>query len=234
MNACPGRMLAAFVLLLIGQSAISGAGAQTIQRLQVGLAPFALNYTGDLTNEDENFHRVYPGFNVSVQFESPRLVSPQLNFGFGKFTAQDRELEPVEGILPNTFVETNYFYFDATLRVRFLRRRKFRPHIGPGLGLLNFTPRGPNGNELADDLQSRNVDESYSTTSFFLPLMVGFTWRLNDFVAIGMDYKYFLLTTDYVDNIGELGQRSGNDRLSSLNIGLYLTPAARLRKGTWR
>jgi len=195
------------------------------QKLQFGFGFCGFTYQGDLNNTDENLHRIYPGLNISLQFDSRRRVSPQINFGLGKFIAQNNEIQPIEGQLPNAFVATNFYYFDLQLRVHFLKKKKIRPHLGFGLGMLNFTPRDEKGNELNLNQSTRaNSENQYSTSAFVTPLNIGLKISLNEVAGIGFDFNHYITNSDFLDNIGKLGTKNGNDALQQLVFTFYLTP----------
>lgn len=235
------QMMRLFLPLLFCLVMAGPAGAQqeprppkAPPRLQVGVGFYGLLYQGDLTPGDEWAHRVYPGFVANLQFEGPRFLSPQLNGGFGRVVAQDRNLANAQAegaTAPNTFVSTRFFHFDLVVRARFLRRRNFRPHVGIGAGLMNFTPSDRTGESLINQQNTRNATETYSTTGFYFPIVAGFTVRLNDFASLGLEYKRYALTNDYFDNVAALGTRTGNDRLHAAQLTLLLTPGAKLRLG---
>lgn len=192
--------------------------------LRVGLGLIGAGYVGDLNNNGQELFRFHPGVNISLQFASPKLITPQINAGFGKFVAQDREIGEVEGIQPNTFVETSFFWADFRLKVRFLRKHAFNPHISIGIGLLGFTPRDQDGNSLLDNFATRKDDEAtYGSITAAFPMSAGFDWKLNPILAIGLEYTHRFTGTDYLDNIGQLGTREGNDRLNTLMLNLYIT-----------
>jgi hypothetical protein len=230
-GALPALLTSLLLALLLLLFLAGPAGAQVKQRFQLGIGPYGMLYTGDLSTQKEWFHRVYPGLNLSLQFDSPKLIVPQLNAGFGKITGEDRNLEPVNGIQPNTFVSTTYFYIDGRFHLQFFRRQRFRPRVGLGFGLLNYTPKGQQGQNLQQQLQTRKEGEDYNTTAPHLPMTIGFKYSLNDFVSLGMDLTRFNVFTDYIDNIGELGTNPGNDRLNSLLVSIYFTPGYKKRLG---
>ena len=208
------------------------AFAQGSPKIQIGLGPSANFFYGDLQREDERIHRPYAGMNLALQFNSPRLISPQLNVGFGSYRTQDRAFEVDRNdVEPNTFASSNYFYLDFMLRIRPLQRRLFRPHAGVGIGIFAFNPKSVTGEELVNRLETRLPGEEYNTTTGTLPLNIGFTWAINDLVAFGMDYYRHVVFSDYLDNVGELGARSGNDGMNSIQMMVYLTPSYLKRRG---
>ncbi len=209
--------------------------AQGSPRFQIGAGPTVNWFYGDLQPEDERIHRPYAGMNIALQFNNPKFIGPQINAGFGSYRVQDRLFDPEipagEDVEPNTFASSNFFYLDFMLRIRPLKRRLFRPHGGVGIGLFNFNPKNVAGEELVNLPDTRLPQEEYNTTTGMLPLNVGFTWAINDLVSVGMDYYRHVVFSDYLDNVGELGTRSGGDGLNSLQIMVYLTPSYLKRRG---
>lgn len=188
--------------------------------LKVGVAFAGMNYIGDINPKKEGIHRVYPAANFSLAFESQKAILPTFNAGFGRFDAQNRNLSEVEGIQPNTFVRTQYFYANFLMKIQVLHKLPFHPHAGVGLGIYNFTPKDQNGNPLLNNQSTRKTGESYGSTAFMLPLNLGVQWRLNQYFSITLDYNHFFVFSDYLDNIGQLGSKKGNDKLHGLQLGL--------------
>ena len=198
-----------------------GQASQKPLRLGVGFMGAA--YNGDLTTNGDALHRFYPGFNFTLQFASEKLISPQLNAGFGRFVTQDRDIAPVEGIQPNTFVDTRFFHVDFRLKARFLREKMVHPYISAGLGLLGYTPRDQDGNNLLDNLSTRNEFETYGSIAASFPLSPGVEIEMSPLLILGLEYTFRPTTSDYLDNISELGTKDGNDRIQALILSLYVT-----------
>jgi opacity protein-like surface antigen len=201
---------------LLGQ----GAGQKP---LRVGLGLLGATYVGDLNTNGEALHRFYPGMGFSLQFVSPRRISPQLNTGFGKFVAQDRNLASTGSVEPNTFVQTPFFYVDFRLKARFLRERTVSPYLSAGIGLLGYTPKDEDEKSLLDNSSTREDGETYGSITAGFPLSVGTELRMSPFVALGLEYTYRLTGSDYLDNIGLVGPRAGKDKLQNLMLSFYFT-----------
>lgn len=198
-------------------------GQEEQKPLRLGLGFFGAAYQGDLTTNGDALHRFHPGANLSIQFASPALITPQINVGFGRFVAQDRDISAEGGIQPNTFVDTRFFFADFRLKARFLREELFHPYASVGIGLLGFTPRDADGNNLLDNISTRNDNETYGTITASFPLSVGMEYELSPLAMIGLEYSFRPVTSDYLDNISELGPKSGNDRLQILMLSIYFT-----------
>ncbi|MCZ2355801.1 MAG: hypothetical protein LC115_03760 [Bacteroidia bacterium] len=188
--------------------------------LKFGLGFLGITYNGDLNANEEYWHRFYPGGNLSLQFNSVRRLSPQLNIGFSKIIAQDRSLFQ-NGQKSNNYVETPFFWGNVLVKYRFYKTGRVRPHIAAGIGILGFNPKDIEGNNLASNQQTREPGETYSTTVLFFPLNAGVELKLNSFVAIALDYYRFNTTTDYLDNVGKLGKKRGKDILQGLQFTVF-------------
>ena len=208
-------------MLLVNAGLIAQTGPQ--KPLKMGLGLMGSAYVGDLNTNGESFSRFYPGVSISLQFASEKLIAPQLNTGFGRFLSQNRDLAAIDGIQPNTFVETPIFFVDFRLRVRFLRQTAINPYFSLGLGLLGYTPKDAAGNSLLDNLSTRVEGETYGSLTAGFPLSLGTEIQLSPLLGIGLEYTYRLTTSDYLDNISQLGPRAGNDKLQSLLLSLYIT-----------
>jgi hypothetical protein len=196
-----------------------------------GVAFSGMEYIGDLNNANERYHRINPAFYFLLQFDSYKRVQPLLSVGFGRFIAQDRTLKPVEGIQPNKYTNTSFFNVNVALRYRFFKRKALRPHLSAGVGVLSFTPRDALGNLLSINATTRKPGESYAGATWVLPFGVGFTWRINSFASLGLEYSYYITGSDYLDNIGALGTRPGNDVLQVLQLSVYWSIDNKARRG---
>jgi hypothetical protein len=191
--------------------------------LKLGVGLLGASYVGDLSTNGDALYRFYPGVSISLQFDSEKLIAPQLNTGFGKFMAQDRDLQGADGVQPNTYVETNFFFVDFRLRARFLRQTAFNPYFSLGIGLLGFTPKDMEGNSLLDNLSTRAEGETYGSITAGFPFSLGFEVVMSPLVGLGLEYTYRLTATDYLDNISQVGLRDGKDRIQSLLLSVYFT-----------
>lgn len=188
-------------------------------RLGVGYA--ANTYFGDL-NANEKLHRFYPGIHFSLGFETQKMFMPGFHILIGKFIAQTRNLPPVEGRQPNSFVKTPFVNASFLLKFRPLFKYPISPFVGFGLGLLHFTPKNELNQNLTTILSTRKPGESYSSNALNFPLNAGFDIRLSRNVSVGLNYFYVLTTTDYLDNIGSLGTQKGNDKMMHVSLSIQI------------
>lgn len=199
--------------------------AQSQRQVKVGFGLDGISYVGDLSDPNQKIHRIYPGANLSIQLEGPKRLKLQLNGGFGKFSEQYDDVRPsnTPGVKVNTFVETSFFYGDLRLKYRFPISKHFHPFLTAGAGVLSFTPRDQEGRFLNDALFTREPDEDYSTIVPQIPFGGGVQARINPAVSISLEYLFRFTPTDYLDNIGRLGTREGDDFLHGMQLSMYIT-----------
>ncbi len=188
---------------------------------RISLGYMGTTYLGDL-NANEKLHRFYPGIYIGLGFETQKMFMPGFNILMGKFIAQTRNLPPVDGRQPNSFVKTPYFNASFSLKFRPLFKSPVSPFIGLGLGLLHFTPKNEQNQNLSTILSTRMPGESYASNTLNFPLNVGIDFKLSRNFSIGLNHFYVLTTTDYLDNIGKLGTQSGNDKMMHISLSIQL------------
>lgn len=210
---------------LIAQTALS------VRRnsLQLGIGMTATNYRGDLTDKNFALNRFYPGINISLQGEGHSRLHGQFNIGVGNFSEQTGQkqyaLQAPDSIRPNRFVATSLIYGDVRMKMKLLNHRRMQPYISAGGGFLFYSPKDRRNLGLLDQEQTRLAEESYQLITLQAPLSVGFMYKITPIFGLGIDYTYRFLATDYIDNIGKLGLKPGNDALQNLQLTLYLIPS---------
>ena len=190
--------------------------------VQVGISLTANAYSGDYTEPATAFQRVYPGGHFSLQKENGQALRVSLTGGFGGFADQYEGEFPAlpAGVTPPAYVDTRYFYGDLRLSYRFFARRKVQPYVSAGAGLIVFNPRDEAGRRLRVQSDTRVEGEVYNTVIPQLPVSAGLHYRLHPAVRIGLGYTYRFVPSDYLDNTGQLGNRTGYDALHTLEVGL--------------
>jgi len=213
--------------------------------LQIGVSLTGTSYVGDFGGSAFLFSRFYPGVNFSLQLESGKQLKPMFNVGYGKFVGQydEGKLSGLDtALLPskfsrNTFFQTTYFGADVRMRYAFKPWGPIEPYASGGLGFFMFTPRDKVGSFLAEKSNSRARGEQYRTLVLQVPIGAGAQVRINQLLSFGIDYTYRYTLSDYVDNIGVLGSRRGNDQLHTIAGTMYISikeQPARKKEGPTR
>ncbi|MDX2248586.1 MAG: outer membrane beta-barrel protein [Bacteroidia bacterium] len=193
--------------------------------LRLGFGFSGSSYLGDLVENEPRVRRSYPGMNLSLQFDRQKRLQMQMNAGFGRFTEQNDLIirQPLSEVVPNDFVETSFFYTDLRLLVKFLHKTPVQPFAGLGAGLLFFNPRDASGNFLGENIFTRLDNENYSTIIAGFPATAGVEARLSPMLGIALEYTHRFTMSDYLDNIGKLGTRKGNDAVQTFQVSVLIS-----------
>lgn len=201
----------------------------------LGLAYTATAYYGDLNYAEggllqSDFINFYPGMTLTLRRDAPRLILPSFNLGYGRFVAQNPDLRPVlyqfnevdTLIMPNTYAETDLIHGEFILMVNPIRRvARVKPYLGIGVGGTAFYPKAKDGILLFRKFSTRAPEErTYGTLAVTVPMAAGVYLNINRSLSAHFGYLYRFTSSDYLDNIGLLGQHPGNDQLHSFKVGL--------------
>jgi hypothetical protein len=220
----PTRLL--WISLLLCEFAGLAAQEQP-PRLRLGLGMAGFSYAGDMTYREEAPWRFLPGADFAIQFEGRKRIQPQIHAGFGRIAEQwDGAAPAADAAMVNAYFDTRFFYADLRLGGYLLRRGRVWPFVSAGGGFFSFTPRDESGNFLSENIFTRLEGETYNTVAFTTPLSLGGELRLTPLLALQMQYTYRFTSSDYLDNVGQLGGRRGSDVLHVLQLGMMLDLAA--------
>lgn len=186
----------------------------------LGIGWTGLLYKGDLTVNETDYLRIYPGSNIFLQFANQRAFRLRFGAGFGKIVEQSdlRSQTFAEERQTNDYFETSLFYLDLRLMRYFFRKGPVQPYLGFGPSIMFFNPKDQNGNFLIDNIFTREVGEDFATTIFVWPATAGLSFPLSKVLRINADYTYRLNMSDYIDNIGLLGNDPGRDQLHAFQV----------------
>ena len=194
---------------------------QPTKFLEVGFTGNA--YNGDLGRP---YSQWGSGASISVLFNKKEKLNGSLSLQFKTASGQNISFEPFpeneEGIFPNTYFQSNIIAASYQLRYHFIKTDYIHLYLGQGIGLFGFSSRDIFGEPLQDRLLTRNFDESYTNTSFYLPTSLGCIFLMRNGYGIGFQGTIANLLTDYLDNISQLGNDNGNDNLISLKVACYI------------
>ncbi len=177
-------------------------------RLRVGLSLNGITYLGDLSEPGFGIWRVNAGGELSLERVRDQWLGMSFHAGFGQFTEQWDQPDNQPG---TRFVQTPFLHGDFRLHAR-APQGVVQPYASLGAGLLSFSPRDRDGIPLGEG--------TYNTIIPQLPVSAGLRWQINRSIGFDLCYTWRFTPSDFLDNIGEEGGRSGFDALHAINIGL--------------
>lgn len=192
--------------------------AQKTPLISVGFS--GNSYNGELSS----YSNWTAGFQASWVFNTKRKLSGSLHIGLTSVSGEDRSFNVQSNIgdpNPNTFVKTNLLFINYAAKYSFVQRDRFSAYLSQGIGFARFTPNDEFGNNLEDQDDTRNVDETYRNISLILPTFIGVQYLLSNGLGLSFEFGLQNTTSDYLDNISELGD-SGSDNIMSTRLHLLI------------
>ncbi|MEM6803915.1 MAG: hypothetical protein AAF696_21095, partial [Bacteroidota bacterium] len=103
----------------------------------------------------------------------------------------------------------------------FPKSLRIKPYFEGGIGGQSFFPRAQDGILLFRKRSTRAPDElEYGSFMLYFPLSVGLDYQISTSLNLQLAYTFKTLGSDYIDNIGNLGDKIGNDQLHVFRVGL--------------
>lgn len=184
--------------------------------LELGIGGNA--YMGDLSDRYDFWA---PHVAVALHFTKKIRWNSSLNLFVGSLRSENYAYQAAEPSVRTVkaFV-TAFQSFQYRLYFNFIHKRHFRAYLQLGIGLLRYDPRDLEGNSLADQVDTRLPDEQYGAMAAVFPFGAGIRYTFNNGWGIHSELSWWNPTTDYLDNIGALGDRTGNDNMLTFRFGL--------------
>ena len=189
------------------------------QFIKVGIAPTV--YSGDLVSKTAKLSSIAT---LGIRFNQKEKLNGTFQVSFGALTGQNPNYQFKDDITttPNTFFRTSIVTIHYDIAYNFISTRNLKVYAGVGIGLFRYQPKDDLGENLLDQIETRADNETYANTSAVIPIKVGAAYLLpNDF---GIEFQAMMMNpqTDYIDNIGQWGNRSGNDQYYSFQLNLLI------------
>ena len=201
------------LICLIGYwQAFGQAGSLSFPaHLNVGISHNA--YRGDLGN---GYQSGGLAVNLSYIFSHSKKLHGGLHAALGTFSGYELSgTSPDFGaeVLPNTYFRSSFVSVHYSLQYDIIRRERWLLHVRQGLGIMRFNPKDEFGNALPDNPETRAENENYGTAAAVFPMQAGINYYLPNRLGIVLKVGWLNTTTDYLDNISQLGDKANNDNV---------------------
>ncbi len=181
----------------------------------------ANSYSGDLSS----YKKWTNSFFFGIKLNKKKGVNSHFLFGIGTLAGENLKYEfiPEKGkATPNKYFKTDFFQFQYDLQFNIIKRRNLIVYLSQGIGILRFTVRNLEGENLLDITTSRPEEEVYGSITPILPFSIGGMYILKNGYASGFQVGFLNPLSDYLDNIGEWGIKSGNDNALMCRFSLFV------------
>jgi len=188
--------------------------------LSVGVSHNA--YRGDL---GDTYQSGGLAVNVGYMFSHSKKLHGGLHAAIGTFSGYKlSNTSPDFGadVLSNTYFRSSFVSVYYSLQYDIIRRERWLLYVSQGLGVMQFNPRDEFGNALPDNPETRAENESYGTAAALLPTQAGIDYYLPNRLGIGLKVGWLNTTTDYLDNVSQLGDKAGNDNVLQVMLQVHI------------
>ncbi|MBL6448653.1 hypothetical protein JMN32_20240 [Fulvivirga sp. 29W222] len=178
-------------------------------------------YHGDLEGKKKYTSSIH----VGLRLNKKKKLNGNINIGGGTLNGEDRNFTfdsnqtPLP--TPNRFVKTNFFYINYDLQYNIIKKKNLIAYISQGIGMIRFTPKDSEGNNLADLPETRAGQETYRQESLMLPTNIGVIYLLPNQYGVSLQTGFYNTLTDYLDNISSLGDSGNNDNILAVRFAFY-------------
>ena len=214
-------LICTIVFLLASFSVFCQTDTSKTQKTKsLKISTLAIASKGDVAS---TYNKWNIGSQWTLMLNQQRRFSGSFSLFFGSTSQQKRNYE----ISNSTITPTNYvkcklsgLYYD--LQLRLINKQKVSLSIAQGIGLLRFIPLDEYGNKLIDQYESREEFESYETVSTIFPRRIILQYKFLPFLSASYSLSSLSPSTDYIDNVSNLGTQKGNDKVIFHNFGLVV------------
>lgn len=142
-------------------------------------------------------------FNLGLKYYLNNQVTFIPRLGYTRFSGDDQQ---GKNQLRNLSFRSDAYFASVNIAYNFNKYyygspRKFWPYGIIGVGALAFNPKAELNNEYValQPLQTEGV--AYSRITMFIPLGVGFRYKVQEGVEIGLEYSFNYTFSDYIDDV---------------------------------
>ncbi len=187
------------IAFLSGLFIVSAMADETGGKFGVGVKGGITTYRGDIANP-----AVYGYYDFYAQYWLSNKIGLAFNYGKGRLSAADKK----------HYFKTNLWNYTLLLKYKPFTACKLNPYLAVGYELFDIYPKKRNGYGLPNISAGK-----YGKINGAIPIGIGFSYFLNENLALDAEFLGHISTTDYVDDL-KVGSRT--DSYLSAAIGLSI------------
>jgi hypothetical protein len=177
--------------------------------LEVGISP--LSYKGDLS---QGYQKWTSAFHIGLKRNTKKRMNGHFNLMIGTVNGQNGNYSfPSSTAIPNQFFKSSLMSFNYDVQYNLIKKDHFILYISQGIGLIRFTPKDEDNNDLSDKFNTRAKNETFNNIAFMFPQSIGCMYFLKNNYGVGFQLGRLTPTTDYIDNISQLSEYSKPDNI---------------------
>lgn len=184
----------------------------------------AMQYSGSLGNSSAQ--PFTPALALGLQFNGSKRFSTSFQAGLGFMQGYNPLFQPAlpnaPTVRPNNQFRTDVVFAQGNLQFALIKSAQWQWYAEAGLGLLRFEPLDENNAPLQTQNATRATGETYGQTTIFLPISTGVRYFPFQELGFGFSLGWLNPSTQYLDNINQLGNPQGQDQVFSLQGQVFI------------
>lgn len=184
----------------------------------VSLNAGVASYYGDLTESAKIFNQPSYSFSAGAVYNLNPHLALRADIGYSKVQAADSKNSRADLKARNLSFKSNIL--DGSLSVEYnildiISAHRFTPYVFGGIGFAHFNPYTtdrfgnkqflqPLGTE-GQGISAYPDRTPYARTVLMVPFGGGLKYAISDRFALGVEFKYHYLSTDYLDDVSHSG-----------------------------
>ena len=171
------------VILLLTLMVSFSFADETGGKFGIGVRGGATTYQGDINNPE-----IYGHYDFFAHFWFTNFVGLAFNYGKGRLSAAEGK----------DYFKTNIWNYTFLLKIKPFQKCKLNPYLAVGYEWFDIHPKGRNG----WGLPNYNAGK-YKKINNGIPFGIGFSYFLNEFIALDAEFLAHPSFTDYMDDLSE-------------------------------
>lgn len=192
------------------------APQQVSKFLELGVSP--LSYKGDLS---QGYEKWTSAFNLGLKRNNKKTWNGHFNLMIGTITGQNPNYDFATTATPNKFFKASLVSVNYDLQYNIIKKDNFILFISQGIGLMRFTTKDEDNNDLADKFSTRAKNETFNNISFIFPHHIGVIYLFKNNYGAGFQLGRLTPGTDYLDNISQLSSYKKPDNIFAFRFSFY-------------
>jgi hypothetical protein len=177
--------------------------------IEIGVSP--ISYKGDLS---QGYQKWTSGFHIGIKKNNKKKLNGHFNLMIGNVIGQNINYSFASNTgTPTRFFKSSLIALNYDLQFNLIKKDNFILYISQGVGLLRFTPKDEENNDLGQKFNTRAKNETFNNIALMLPHSIGVMYFLKNNYGGGFQIGRLTPTTDYIDNISQLSSYKKPDNI---------------------
>jgi hypothetical protein len=171
---------------------------------------------------ESRYEKYLPSLQVGLRLEKRKSRALSFHLSAGSLISDkynyQQPIDRFPGVIPATYVRTNYFTINIDQHIYLLRFRAFTLGASLGFGFIRFNTFNQQGRQLRDVFVSRAPGETFAPTAVILPFHIMAQYKFANDLGVGIQAGWLNTRTKGLDNMNLLATEQRNDNIGGFRF----------------